>query len=315
MPFTTAKAPLEHLQTILQALNADVFIYSGDITPENTDYLIKKIKQRPNRKTHLALVLTTYGGSPDAAYRLSKFLQKTYEKITLLVFGYCKSAGTMIAIGAHEIVMSDFGELGPLDIQVTKEGDLRRESSLNIQQSLAVLRQEAPQMFQECLIGIIDVDPEKFIPLKDAEEVAATMAIGLLKPIADQIDPTRLGELSRHTEIVMEYGKRLNPERHEAVDRLISDYPSHEFVIDYDEARKLLGDVVRLPNESETQLEAFLMEFAYEVVREPIQSHIVSLDELIRGELPPELPTEDDEMMFVPPAEPERAAVQNDASS
>jgi hypothetical protein len=307
MPFTTAKAQLQNLQAIVEELDADVFIYSGDVSPQNTDYLIKKIKSLTSHKPNLALVLTTYGGSPDAAFRLVRFLQRNYEKITLLVFGYCKSAGTMVAIGANEIVLSDFGELGPLDIQVTKEGDIRRESSLNIQQSLAVLRQEAPQIFQECLLGIIDLDPEKFIPLKDAERIAAKMAIGLLKPIADQIDPNRLGELSRHTEIVMEYGKRLCPNRQAALDRLIADYPSHDFVIDYEEAHKLLGNAVRLPNPAEARLEAFLMEFAEDVVREPLKSHVVSLAELLEGEMPPELPNEEDEMFFAPPAEPGRA--------
>lgn len=301
-----AQAQLENLRKVIEALDADVFVFSGDVLSENVDHLLQKIKQRAPRHRHVALILTTYGGSPDAAFRLAKFLQKTYEKLTLLVFGYCKSAGTMVAIAAHEIVISDYGELGPLDIQVTKEGDLRRESSLNIQQSLRVLREEAPRIFQECLVGVIDVDPEKFIPLKDAEDVAAMMAIGLLNPIAGQIDPTRLGELARHTEIVMEYGKRLNPEREAAIERLIDDYPSHDFVIDFDEAHKLFGSVVRLPNQVEQQLETFLLEFAYNTVRVPLQPHIVSLDELLQGEVSFDATqlTEDEEMRFIPPAEP-----------
>ncbi len=309
----TAQARLESLRKVVAALDADVFLFSSDVLPESVDHLIQKIKRRAPRHRNVALILTTYGGSPDAAFRLSKFLQKAYEKITLLVFGYCKSAGTMVAIAANEIVMSDYGELGPLDIQVIKEGDLRRESSLNIQQSLMVLREEAPRIFQECLVGIIDVDPEKFIPLKDAEDVAAKMTIGLLKPIAGQIDPTRLGELARHTEIVMEYGKRLNPDRQAAIERLISDYPSHDFVIDFDEAQKLFGQAVRLPNPVEVQLETFLIEFAYNTVRAPLQPHIVSLDELLQGEVAgddePPL-TEDAEMQFIPPAEPWGAANQ-----
>ena len=31
---------------------------------------------------------------------------------------HCKSAGTLLALGADEIIMSNLSELGPLDIQL-----------------------------------------------------------------------------------------------------------------------------------------------------------------------------------------------------
>ncbi len=35
-------------------------------------------------------------------------------RVTLWVIGPCKSAGTLVAIGAHEIAFAPHGELGPL---------------------------------------------------------------------------------------------------------------------------------------------------------------------------------------------------------
>jgi hypothetical protein len=275
----------QRLQNLVQQIDADVFIFSGDITSASVDYLIRKIKHLPQRRQAMIFVLTTYGGNPDATFRMAKFLQKAYETLTLFILGYCKSAGTLLAIAADSVVMSDFAELGPLDVQVTKEGDIRRESSLNIQQSLKVIREEAPKIFEECLMGILDLDPEKYIPLKVAEELASTMAVGLLKPIADQIDPARLGELNRQTEIVMEYGKRLNPDREEAIQRLISDYPSHDFVIDYDEGRKLLGDCVSQPVGVQLMLADFLETVAYGVVRHPLPEYqyIAALEDIFQA--------------------------------
>lgn len=72
----------------------------------------------------MLFMLVTTGGDADAAYRLATTLQNHYETITCYVTGYCKSAGTLVAIGAHSLVMSDCGELGPVDVQLYKEDEI-----------------------------------------------------------------------------------------------------------------------------------------------------------------------------------------------
>jgi hypothetical protein len=152
-------------------------------------------------------------------------------------------------------------------ILLAKEGDIRRESGLNIQQSLKVIREEAPKIYAQCLFDILELDPQReTFSLKVVEDLAVSMAIGLLTPIISQIDPARLGELDRQTRIAMEYGERLNPKREETIASLTSDYPSHSFVIDLDEAQQLFGDCVRKPTEAESDLENYIFEF----VRQPV---------------------------------------------
>lgn len=266
-----------YLQEVSQDLDSDIFVFSADITQSNVDFFIKEIRNFPKLKSNIVLILTTFGGDPDAAFRMAKFVKKNYKNFILFIFGYCKSAGTLLAIAANKIVMSDFGELGPLDIQVPKEGDLRRESGLNIQQSLKVIREEAPKIYSQCLFDILDLDPEReTIPLKVVENLAVSIAIGLLKPISGQIDPARLGELDRQTRIAMEYGYRLNPNREKIIKRLTSDYPSHSFVIDYDEAQELFGDCVRKPTGAEYNLEKYI----FDVVRQPVD-FIGSIEKLL----------------------------------
>jgi membrane-bound ClpP family serine protease len=75
------------------------------------------------------LVLSTLGGDPHAAYRIARFLKYCYKRFYLYVFGYCKSAGTIIALGADEIIMSVRGELGPLDVQMIKPDEFTERSS------------------------------------------------------------------------------------------------------------------------------------------------------------------------------------------
>lgn len=137
---TNIPKPLQDcIKDISDQHQADLLLYSADIDEENADKLIEAVRKKSSRRSNVVLILASYGGDPDAAYRITRFLKQAYNKFTLFVFGYCKSAGTLIALGADEIVMSDFAELGPLDVQVLRENDFRRSSGLDLQQALSVL--------------------------------------------------------------------------------------------------------------------------------------------------------------------------------
>ena len=66
----------------------------------------------------LDVVLESGGGSIDSAYKVLKLLKMYADKITVIVPFYAKSAASLIAIGADELVMCKNGELGPVDPQV-----------------------------------------------------------------------------------------------------------------------------------------------------------------------------------------------------
>ncbi len=267
----------ECIQNISETLDADLLIYSADIEEENADELIKIVKEKTDKRDNLVLILATYGGDPDAAFRIARFLQNTYNKFTLFVFGYCKSAGTLVAIGADEIVMSDLAELGPLDIQVTKDDDLvRRSSGLDLQKALTVLSQQGFQIFQQHFIATT-INSGGVVTTKTAADIASSIAVGLLAPIANQIEPLRLGEVYRSMDVAYEYGIRLNPNLRKTVKKLITDYPSHGLVIDRKEANELFP-LVREPSQSELILEKIL----YECARTPSSEKMIFfLDELL----------------------------------
>jgi hypothetical protein len=76
----------------------------------------------------LDLMLHTLGGDVDAAEKITSLLLKTVDadgELRVIVPDSAKSAGTLIALAAQTIVMSDTSELGPIDPQVvttTPEG-------------------------------------------------------------------------------------------------------------------------------------------------------------------------------------------------
>jgi hypothetical protein len=256
----TTPEPLELQYTRLavsigKAHQADVILYSGEINDEGADDLIR-ISKEPNRADNVFLLLTTRGGSPDAAYRMARSLQRHYKKILLYIHGMCKSAGTLVAIGADELILSDFGEFGPLDAQLGKKDELfESHSGLNITQALTSLNTRVVDLFRESLIDLRSGSRGQ-LSTKLASEIASKLAIGAYESIYAQVDPVQLGSIERAIQIASDYGSRLARRdnlKPNALDRLVSGYPSHSFVIDIEEAKTLFQEV-RVPDETEEQL-------------------------------------------------------------
>ncbi len=70
---------------------------------------------------NLDLLLHTPGGDIDAAEKLISMVRTAVGigALRVIVPDFAKSAGTLIALGADTIVMSDSSELGPIDPQIT----------------------------------------------------------------------------------------------------------------------------------------------------------------------------------------------------
>jgi hypothetical protein len=189
-----------------------------------------------------------------------RFIRKLYKKFILYVFGLCKSTGTLVALGANEIVMGDFGEFGPLDIQLVKDDELTNTSGLSYLQSLISLNERIFSSFEESFMSLKKKGTFGYsITTKTAAEIGSKLAIGLIQPIAGQMDPLKLGEVQRAIKIALAYGERIfNDHGSGALNRLIGEYPSHSFVIDFKEASELFEDsdiTLREPDENELELE------------------------------------------------------------
>ena len=72
--------------------------------------------------TSIDLLLHTIGGDLDAAEKLIRLvLAKVTDgaELRIVIPDFAKSAGTLMALGAHRLIMSDSSELGTIDPQVT----------------------------------------------------------------------------------------------------------------------------------------------------------------------------------------------------
>jgi hypothetical protein len=98
---------------LAEKMDADILVSNYEILPPFDFQFMGVVSSRKRRKNVL-LFLTTEGGSADSAFRMMRFLQASYERVIVAVAGWCKSAGTLMCIGAHELYIGDLGELGPL---------------------------------------------------------------------------------------------------------------------------------------------------------------------------------------------------------
>ena len=270
------KDPMQRLKVLVEGvsetLDADLIVYGGYIEASHSIEFVDQCCITSKRRQNLLLFLSTHGGSADGAFRIARCLQNRYHdgKLSVFIDSECKSAGTLLLLGADEIIMADRAELGPLDVQLRKKDELGEVSSgLTPMQALRTLANESFRLFENHFLKLRFRSGLQ-ITTKSAAEIATQTTMGLFKPIYEQIDPMRLAENQRAVQIAADYGKRLekNNLKDDSIARLISDYPSHSFVIDRKEAKELFRNV-REPTPEEFEITTHM---------EPLVAHSVNDD-------------------------------------
>lgn len=235
----------------------DVITYTGIVNRDGYHKLCELLRNyKSPSATKAYFIPITVGGDPNAGYRITRAIGHIYsDDIRALVPDVCKSAGTLMCIGANEIVICDKGELGPLDIQISKKDELfELTSGLDITQAIVAIQNASMQTFRDILF---ELKLEGGLGTKLAAELASNLTSGLFAPISAQLDPIKLGEHQRAMNIAAAYGQRLNQKfsntTHIQIRQLLAAYPAHGFVIDRKEASELFSRV-RGPSKDEVRV-------------------------------------------------------------
>ncbi|MYB33998.1 MAG: hypothetical protein F4X92_02515 [Gammaproteobacteria bacterium] len=226
----------------------DIFLYNAEIA-RKLDYEFINHISKEKQNDDCLLILVTGGGDADAAYKIGRYIQDTYDSFSILVSGICKSAGTLLAISAKELIFAPYGELGPIDVQMQKEDQLGSlHSGLNINEGFRSIETRATDTYHR-IIGEVLTASEGNINIRTALHAASELVSSLYSPILGRIDPEEVGSRSRDMRIGRDYAMRLNEkwgnlrQTEEAIQWLTTAYPSHGFVIDYREAKTLFNNV------------------------------------------------------------------------
>lgn len=85
---------------------------------EHDDYFVICDLLRNLNQKKIDVMLETPGGSGEAAEDIVKFLRSHFEEVNFIICGKAMSAGTILALSADEIFMTETGSLGPIDAQM-----------------------------------------------------------------------------------------------------------------------------------------------------------------------------------------------------
>ena len=134
------------------------------------------------------LLLQTPGGDIDAAEKLISMVRNRVgsARLRVIVPDYANSAGTLIAIGADVVMMSDSSELGPIDPQVTLVDSSGTQISTPIHSYLEAFREHSEALHRKpddpvALLMLKKIDPIKLKHFEMVMRRARTIAEDLLK--------------------------------------------------------------------------------------------------------------------------------------
>ena len=105
---------LVHRQEMMSFLGFPVFRY---IDVNDSEEVLRAIRLT-DRAVPLDIVLHTPGGLVLSALQIARAIRRHPGKVTVFVPHYAMSGGTLIALAANEIVMSEDAVLGPVDPQL-----------------------------------------------------------------------------------------------------------------------------------------------------------------------------------------------------
>lgn len=188
------------------------------------------------------------GGCICCAYRIARELHRRFEQVTVFVPAKAKSAATLIALAADELVLGELGELGPLDAQFSKsqKADAAPDRScLERFQALNQVQQHARETFGE-LVQVVMGNSE--MGVEEAARIATEFTARTFAPMYSQIDPASLAAGARDLEVGLGYAdrvlRRYRPQLYAehgpaVIQHLVNGYPSHGFVIDLEELADL----------------------------------------------------------------------------
>lgn len=178
MSSTDKKPPFQELADVIAAgSDADLLMINAPIYRPLAAHVLELCRKR-RRHRNIILIVVTEGGDAGAAYRLARCLQSSYERFMLFLTGYCKSAGTLVAVGAHDLIVAATGELGPLDVQMSKPDELvLRQSGLTATAALSTPNEQAFEAFSHFLINVIGRS-DSSISTRTASHVAVELTTG-----------------------------------------------------------------------------------------------------------------------------------------
>lgn len=192
----------------------------------------------------ISLILYTRGGNTSAAWNIVNLLRMYCDKLQVIVPHKAHSAGTIIGLGANEIVMTKQATLGPIDPSINTP----LNPKINGGPGTYSVSVEAVKGYVEFAKNELGID--------DGESLSE-----VLMKLTDYVHPLVLGQVYRSRAQIQMLAKKLLKNQvtdDERIEKIIaflcSDSGSHDYTINRREAKEDLGLNVIKPSEEQYRL-------------------------------------------------------------
>lgn len=197
---------------------------SSNMAMDAIPYIIDQIDKIPKKYKKVDFMIISNGGDPIVSLQIISILRKRFKDITVLVPYVAYSAATVLALGADEIIMHPYSNLGPVDPQLTFSDTTGRQvkfSTEDIRNYIDFVRKD---------VGI------------SAQKHLITALNGLLT----EVGPTHVGFTKRSQQLSISLStKMLNSQIHDKkkakdIARVLnSAFYHHGYALDRDEAKRI----------------------------------------------------------------------------
>lgn len=195
---------------------------------------------------NLDLFLYTRGGSTEAVWPLVTALRAHCERLAVIVPFRAHSAGTLLCLGADQVVMMPGSELSPIDPTTGNQFNPRDPLNAANQYGISV----------EDVVAYFDLAEER------AEIRDEQYRTEVFKQLTAQVHPLALGNVQRVYMLIRALARKLlllhvDEEQQATLKRIIegltTEFYSHIHSISLSEAEELLGDWVRAATAEERE--------------------------------------------------------------
>ena len=177
----------------------------------------------------ISLILFTSGGDTSAAWNLVNLIQIFCDEFEVIAPGKCRSAGTLISLGADRIIMTKQATLGPIDPSIQHP----------LGPSIPGASPEArARVSVEAVYGYLDE-----IRACSTDE---SLRVQALLDLSNKVHPLVLGQIFRSRQQIRDLAQRLlTRHTHDSdkvtkiIDFLCSESGSHDYTINRREAKQL----------------------------------------------------------------------------
>lgn len=246
MSYTTRKDLFEKIEThrsrpLIAYVTSIRPNFSGQMAGDSVDYIIKQIQSIPTTQREIDFLIISNGGDPITALRIISLLRERFDKISVLLPYVAYSAATILSLGADEIIMHPYSNLGPVDPQLTvsRQSDNGQASQLqfsseDIRNYIDFVKSDVGITDQEHLISAFNALAKEVGPLpigssKRSQQLSLSSSIKMLE--------THMEDKSKAAEIA----KALN-----------SSYYHHGYAVGRSEAKSIGLNIVFPDPELET---------------------------------------------------------------